>query len=173
MAARAIIRMGDSTSHGGRVIEGYSTAIIMGKPIAGVGHKVSCPKCKGVFPIVEGVFNFMILGRSVAVEGMKTSCGAILIASQESSIINIGSGSHSFPAGSSALFSQQDEIIEQYYELVDSVGNPIDGYRYDLFSNSEPVQKSGDLSTGKTILEKGSSSLQLVVWLNKAGEIKS
>ena len=41
------IRLGDSTTHGGKVLEAFSRTDLNGKPIAGVGHKVSCPLCKG------------------------------------------------------------------------------------------------------------------------------
>lgn len=77
-----IIRKGDSTSHGGTVLEGSPSDICMGQPIAYIGHKVHCPKCRGDYPIVEGVMSTTLYGKSVAVAGMKTSCGATLIASQ-------------------------------------------------------------------------------------------
>ena len=48
-----IIRLGDATSHGGVVLEAFSQTDLNGKPIAGVGHNVSCPLCKGIFPIAE------------------------------------------------------------------------------------------------------------------------
>ncbi|NWC91043.1 MULTISPECIES: PAAR domain-containing protein [unclassified Pseudomonas] len=76
-----IIRLGDSTSHGGVVLEAFSQADLNGKPIAGVGHKVSCPLCKGIFAIAEGSSTYTIDGTPVALEGMKTACGAALIAS--------------------------------------------------------------------------------------------
>ena len=53
--AGEIIRQGDRTSHGGTVLEGSLTDICMGRPIAYIGHKVSCPLCNGTYPIVEGV----------------------------------------------------------------------------------------------------------------------
>jgi uncharacterized Zn-binding protein involved in type VI secretion len=87
-----IIRMGDSTSHGGKVIEGSPFDICMGKPIAFVGHKVQCPKCKGVFPIIEGAFTTTFYGKGVALAGMKTACGAVLIASQFTDIVEYGGG---------------------------------------------------------------------------------
>lgn len=62
-----IIRLGDPTTHGGVVLEAFFQTNLNGKPIAGVGHKVSCPLCKGVFPIAEV---------AVALDGMKTACGA-------------------------------------------------------------------------------------------------
>ncbi len=91
MAEKAIIRQGDPTTHGGRVLEGFLDNICMGKPIAGVGHKVFCPQCKGVFPIIEGARTVFMMGANVAVEGMKTACGAALIATQQTDTIEIGS----------------------------------------------------------------------------------
>ncbi|MFC0253484.1 PAAR domain-containing protein [Massilia consociata] len=87
-----IIRMGDSTSHGGKVIEGSPFDICMGKPIAYMGHKVQCPKCKGVFPIVEGALTTTFYGKGVALAGMKTACGAVLIASQFTDVVEYGGG---------------------------------------------------------------------------------
>lgn len=44
-----VIREGDSTSHGGTELEGSPSDICMGKPIAYIGHKVYCPKCRGTY----------------------------------------------------------------------------------------------------------------------------
>jgi uncharacterized Zn-binding protein involved in type VI secretion len=90
--AGEIIRLGDSTSHGGIVLEGSLFDICMGKPIAFVGHKVQCPKCKGVFPIVEGAPTTSFYGKGVALAGMHTACGAVLIASQFTDIVECGGG---------------------------------------------------------------------------------
>lgn len=76
-----IIRLGDSTNHGGTVIEAFSHTNINGKPMAGVGHQVVCPLCKGTFPIAEGSSLLNVGGVPVALNGMKTACGASLIAS--------------------------------------------------------------------------------------------
>ena len=76
-----IIRLGDTTTQGGVVLEAFSRTDLNGKPIAGVGHKVSCPLCKGIFPIVEGSATDSVDGIAVALDGMKTACGAALIAS--------------------------------------------------------------------------------------------
>lgn len=76
-----IIRLGDTTTHGGVVLEAFSRTDLNGKPIAGVGHKVSCPLCKGIFPIVEGSATDSVDGIAIALDGMKTACGAALIAS--------------------------------------------------------------------------------------------
>ncbi|WP_186229948.1 PAAR domain-containing protein [Burkholderia gladioli] len=93
---RAMICVGDTTTHGGRVLEGSATATIDGKPIAGVGHKVLCPQCKGVFPILPATgrrYPHQIAGRDTAIHGMKTACGATLIASQLSMTLDdVGAG---------------------------------------------------------------------------------
>ncbi|MBX8514913.1 PAAR domain-containing protein [Pseudomonas cichorii] len=78
---KEIICLGDSTSHGGVVLEAFSQTVLSGNPIAGVGHKVSCPLCKGIFPIAEGSSTYTVDGTPVALNGMKTACGAVLIAS--------------------------------------------------------------------------------------------
>jgi uncharacterized Zn-binding protein involved in type VI secretion len=78
---RGVIRLGDATTHGGKVIQVAHTPRVFGIPIACVGDQVQCPKCKGVFPIVEGDSEFKIMGTPVALDGHKTACGAALISS--------------------------------------------------------------------------------------------
>jgi len=60
------------------------------KPIAYIGHKVHCPKCKGDYPIVEGAMTTTFYGKGVALAGMKTSCGATLIPSQFTDTVEYG-----------------------------------------------------------------------------------
>lgn len=98
-----IIRLGDPTSHGGKVLEGSVTDICHGKPIAYIGHKVSCPQCKGTYPIIEGVQTTTFYGKGVAVAGMKTACGATLIATQFTDTVEWSSGtSGTFETASAA-----------------------------------------------------------------------
>jgi uncharacterized Zn-binding protein involved in type VI secretion len=78
---RGVIRLGDATSHGGKVITTAHTPTDMGKPIACIGDMVVCPKCKGVYPIVEGDPNCTIENAPIAFDGHKTACGAVLISS--------------------------------------------------------------------------------------------
>ena len=78
---RKIIRLGDPTSHGGKVISVSATHFTVdGIPSARVGEVCSCPK-KGHnnCTIVEGDAHHTIDGIPVAYEGHKTSCGAALI----------------------------------------------------------------------------------------------
>nr|WP_081984325.1 PAAR domain-containing protein [Massilia sp. JS1662] len=110
--AGEIIRKGDPTSHGGTVLEGSLTDICHGKPIAYIGHRVHCPKCRGDFPIVEGVVTTTFYGKGVAIAGMKTSCGASLIPTQFTDIVEYGGGSQASDVGrqaheKSAVFEPQ------------------------------------------------------------------
>ncbi|MDH0091463.1 MULTISPECIES: PAAR domain-containing protein [Achromobacter] len=83
-----IIRKGDKTDHGGLVLEGFEHANFNGRPVAGVGHMVSCPTCKGIFAIAEGSGAFNIGGVPIALQGMKTTCGASLIASNPNGAVD-------------------------------------------------------------------------------------
>lgn len=92
MAARAIVREGDTTSHGGTVLESFPNFNIYGKNASGIGHRGYCPQCRTEFVIVAGAQNFIFMGKNVAVEGMLTSCGAVLIASQWQATVDIEPG---------------------------------------------------------------------------------
>lgn len=109
--AGEIIRKGDPTSHQGVVLEGSVMDICMGKPIAYVGHKVHCPKCKGDFPIVEGALTTSFYGKGVALAGMKTSCGAVLIATQFTDTVEWGGGAGVVKAGASEVISDSIPAI--------------------------------------------------------------
>lgn len=108
---KEIIRQGDPTSHGGKVIEGSLTDICFDKPIAYMGHQTYCPLCKGNFPIVEGAMTTSFYGNGVALAGMRTACGATLIPTQFTDTVEWGAGSQSTPtsganqAGTSPLMS--------------------------------------------------------------------
>lgn len=86
------IVQGDKTSHGGAVLAGSPFSDCDGKPIARVGDMVSCPKCKGVFPIAQGDESNVIDGAPVAYHGCKTACGATLISSQIRTLTKPSSG---------------------------------------------------------------------------------
>jgi uncharacterized Zn-binding protein involved in type VI secretion len=79
---RGVIRIGDSTSHGGTVETGRAQSIVMGRAVACVGDRCNCPvsgheDCV----IVDGDRSVLIDGCAVAFDGHKTSCGAALISS--------------------------------------------------------------------------------------------
>jgi uncharacterized Zn-binding protein involved in type VI secretion len=74
-----IIRVGDSTSHGGRVIaSGAPQLTVNGIPVALKGDACVCP-IKGHMPcfIAEGDAEHTVDGVPVAYEGHRTTCGAV------------------------------------------------------------------------------------------------
>ncbi|XLZ68755.1 PAAR domain-containing protein [Massilia sp. SR12] len=77
-----IIVFGDKTTHGGTVISSSMVSDTNGKGWARVGDMVSCPRCKGVFPISQGDHSLIDEGKAVAYHGCKTACGATLISGQ-------------------------------------------------------------------------------------------
>jgi len=82
---RNIIRLGDSTSHGGKVVScNIENFVVNGIPVASVDDLCSCPipghnDCR----IVSGSKRHTVNGKKLAFEGDKTSCGAQLIASRD------------------------------------------------------------------------------------------
>ncbi len=77
-----VIRLGDPTSHGGKVVSVSADHFTVdGKAVARVGDLCSCPikghdNCK----VAEGSSRHLIDDKEVAYEGHKTTCGASLIA---------------------------------------------------------------------------------------------
>ena len=171
MALRAKIRVGDGTSHKVVVIEGFPTMFCYDKPMAGLGHHVTCPKCPGVHTIVEGVASFVVDGIPIAVEGMKTSCGATLIASQQTDCVDLVSGpsrtasDSSNEPGADTSVDVDEEILQQWFSLEDGQGKPVDGYKYDLFKDDDLYAKAASYQSGDTQIVNGDADLRIVVWL--------
>jgi uncharacterized Zn-binding protein involved in type VI secretion len=80
---RNVIRLGDSTSHGGKVVSVSANHFTVDDiPVARVGDACSCPiKGHDNCTIAEGDPHHVIDGVPVAYEGHKTTCGAALIPS--------------------------------------------------------------------------------------------
>jgi uncharacterized Zn-binding protein involved in type VI secretion len=78
---RGIIRLGDKTSHGGKVISASQDFKVLSKAVAVQGNMVSCPKCKGAFPIQPKKSDRTHSGKLVAYDGDMAACGAKLISS--------------------------------------------------------------------------------------------
>jgi uncharacterized Zn-binding protein involved in type VI secretion len=80
---RNIIRLGDTTSHGGKVVSSSATHYkVHGVPVACVGDACSCPipghdNCK----IMTGSPHHLIVGKQIAFDGDSLSYGAKLISS--------------------------------------------------------------------------------------------
>lgn len=161
----AIIRKGDSTSHGGTVLEGLVSFKVLGLPAALVGHMVYCPRCKGSYAIVQGVQHFRCGGNPVAVAGMKTACGAELQASQSAFLIGVSASPVVAPLRADE--KSDEEVIEHWYSLEDGDGNPVEGYLFDVYQQEKIVAQACDFLGGRSVSFAGGSSA-MVMWL--AGE---
>lgn len=82
MSGKRVIRLGDSTSHGGVVVSASDSFQMFGKPVARMGDRCTCPlPGHGDCVIVEGDPLWRIHGRPVALDGHKLSCGGVVISS--------------------------------------------------------------------------------------------
>lgn len=78
---KGVIRIGDQTTHGGRVLTATSGTVILGKAAALAGDMTLCPQCKGTFPIKPGSSGNRHAGKEYSYDGDTTACGAQLISS--------------------------------------------------------------------------------------------
>ncbi|WP_198118984.1 PAAR domain-containing protein [Massilia rhizosphaerae] len=171
MSARAIIRKGDATSHGGKVLEGWEHTSLYGLPIAGLGHKVWCPKCKGNFPITEGAANHVFGSIGTALEGMLTACGATLIASQHTATVEYADDARSESlrdqGASSGQATGPGESFDRYFLLLDSAtGKPLRRRRYAICLPDGSSLEGATDDQGHTKLCSASAShiVELVVF---------
>jgi uncharacterized Zn-binding protein involved in type VI secretion len=77
---KGVIRLGDMTTHGGKVVTASGDALVNGLAVARQGDACVCP-IPGHSPsvIIEGDQNILDGGKPIAFHGHKTSCGATLI----------------------------------------------------------------------------------------------
>jgi uncharacterized Zn-binding protein involved in type VI secretion len=86
---KGVIRLGDPTTHGGKVVSAGARTAVRGKAVARVGDSCSCPiKGHEDCVIIEGHPTILVDGVAVAFEGHRTSCGAALI----STVADSGAG---------------------------------------------------------------------------------
>lgn len=171
MAARAIIREGDTTSHGGTVLEAFSKLNIYGKFASGVGHRGYCPQCKREFLIVAGAKNFIFMGQNVAVEGMLTSCGAVLIASQSQATVDTEPGAVKMvpgPLSAQVHRSQKIEIekddLEYYFVVEREDGSPVNlAYRIDF--DGKKLYEGALGQKGRTTAFSMSQAVEPTFWI--------
>jgi uncharacterized Zn-binding protein involved in type VI secretion len=75
---RETARLGDTTDHGGEVIEAAADLRHMGIGVALEGHLVRCPKCNGNFPLIA-TGKRAHRGKRVIFLGDRTGCGATVM----------------------------------------------------------------------------------------------
>jgi uncharacterized Zn-binding protein involved in type VI secretion len=84
-----VIRLGDTSTHGGVVITACTKWQPEGKLAARKGDILACPK-HGPNPIIEGSPNVFCEGKEVARHGDHTACGARLISGAMRTFVNGG-----------------------------------------------------------------------------------
>lgn len=77
---KGIIRIGDTTTHGGQVLSGSGRMNFAGMGVARLNDLVSCP-LHGDTTIIEAHPSFKDLGIPVAFHGHRCGCGCTLISS--------------------------------------------------------------------------------------------
>ncbi len=131
-----IIRLGDSTSHGGKVVSATSHVTVAGIPVARLGDKCTCPKRgHNNCVIVEGDPNWTIDGIPVALEGHKISCGAVLISSAPNTgRKNEGGASTKFSnLGAGSAVAQQHPAMGLLAQAANQKQPDTPPQEYDLF----------------------------------------
>lgn len=166
---KAVICEGDPTSHRGRVLEGPASATIVGKRIATLGHKVFCPLCKGIFPIVEGVTFHTFAGSGTAVEGMRTACGATLIATQHSFTIDVddfAGSDHGANKETGTMMRNTESvagIFDQHFVIVDLHGRALPHLLYTIQAESGKEIRGTTSLEGMTNRLAADAPLQLSI----------
>ena len=136
----ALCLKGDKTTHNGVILTGSAHSSVHGIPIARLGDKVFCPKCKPhISEIVEGKDNYTDRGVPVALQGHLTSCGAQLISSPAAPAIQ--KIAEIFLANSKtpqSLIESADREFNQFFCLLDqATGEPIKYCLYSLTINDQ------------------------------------
>lgn len=75
-----VIRINDTTSGGGKVLQGSSGMTFQGRAVSCIGDKVYCAE-HGETVIAEGDDGSKLNGRSIALHNHRCGCGCTLITS--------------------------------------------------------------------------------------------
>lgn len=115
------------------MITGSPITDIEGKPVARIGDKATCPKCKGTFPIVSGDATFVIDGQPVARERDYLACGCRLLSARQVRVFLDGATSDS-PAADAAMLEavarHAARYKAQFRAVEDATGKPVAGQPY-------------------------------------------
>ncbi len=117
---KRIARVGDMTTHGGRIITGSDFFTDEGIPVARVGDKVTCPKCGDMQVIAEGCATVWDHDRQIACEGHAVSCGAKLVIAGTMQGGFFGGGSKDLPEPEPGRGLPQEEYCKYSNALKNS-----------------------------------------------------
>ena len=166
------IRVGDTTTHGGKVITGSETVKENGIPIARKGDKVTCPLCEPhIFVIAEGLANCLDHGIPIAVEGHETTCGAklIAVAADQSpaeyvamaAAIPASFVASGFSAGGTQGQGAQQQTHDEQIQFVDKAGKKLKGIEYKLYSGDQLLQSGVTDQNGLTSRVTSGAPMQI------------
>lgn len=82
-----IIRLGDTSTHGGAMVTSSSKSPAEGPNVCRIGDILECP-VHGPNPVVEGSPDSLCEGPRIARQGDHTACGAALISGATRTIVN-------------------------------------------------------------------------------------
>lgn len=181
---RHTITLGASTTAGGKVIRASASGYINGIQIALADDLIFCPACKSqgkivcIGPRIPETWD----GKEVALENDLCMCLCTtppkLIANQSLRYQLVGSISDATVRASAVLRTYAHhgddtaygrEIIGQFFSLLDENDQPVDGFRYDLYSDEAIHTKAADYLNGDTVQISDNSNLRLVTWPNVDG----
>jgi len=170
--ARAVIRLGDETSHGGRVISASARMTIDGIPVALWGDHCSCPRDDHDNCVIcEGEPQAMYDGIPVALEGHKTSCGATLIASQltrchVSPLAKRQTAIAPSREVAATVTSSSEQAFDEQIQLIDpTTRQPLAGMDYKIVTSAGGTFTGKTGPDGKTLRVKTAGADQLQVYL--------
>lgn len=182
---RYTITLGASTSAGGKVISASSPGSVDDANIALEDDKVTCPACRTIGRIlcIGPRIPELWGSRQVALSDDLCLCGCStppkLIANQSvlyqvlenPNLTQKDSDEYEEPSESvmEALTGQEDEIVEQFFSLLDSEDRPVHGFHYDLFYADQIHCRSAHFQNGDTLLIQGGHAAKLVTWQNLDG----
>ena len=181
---RCTITLGASTTAGGKVIMATANGSINGVNIALENDLVFCPACKSegkivcVGPRIPETWN----GKQIALENDLCMCACPmppkLIASQSlryQVIDDVPSSTTMAPAARSAPVdrdsesSSDEEVVEQFFSLLDENDRPVEGFRYDLYKDGVIHTRAASYINGDTVTLPEHGELKLITWFNIDG----
>ncbi len=129
IGGKQVIVLGDTTTHGGKVMTASSTFTYMNIPVARIGDMVECPQCKGKYPIIEGAPSAFDHENKIARHGDRVACGALLISRYNTTGIS-ESGTVSEAVAAEILTASPPPHQQVFDEQAQLVAPPIDGVPY-------------------------------------------
>lgn len=84
-------------------------------------------------------------------------------------VVDISALSASGDSAEDSASDQANEVVEQFFSLLDERGQPVDGFRYDLYKDGAIHTQAADYTNGETTKISGDGNLKLITWFNTDG----